>query len=94
MTATTIRQLGSTLLLTLLASACSDNNNNNRTTDPEPVEPTASCAEVVPGAVQACISEINTAAGDCYFDGGRACSRNQTGVCNARLPPMTVPASR
>jgi len=83
MTATTIRQLGSTLLLTLLASACSDNNNNNRTTDPEPVEPTASCAEVVPGAVQACISEINTAAGDCYFDGGRACSRDNPGFVNA-----------
>ncbi|MEE4146609.1 MAG: hypothetical protein V2I26_17525, partial [Halieaceae bacterium] len=83
MTARTTRQLGPTLLLALLASACSDDNNNNRITEPGPVEPTVSCAERIPQAVQACVDEINTAAGDCYFDGGRACSGNDPGFVNA-----------
>ena len=83
MTATNTRQLGAALLIALLATACSDNNDNNKTTEPEPVEPTVSCAEVIPQAVQACISEINTAAGDCYFDGGTACSNDNPGFVNA-----------
>ena len=84
MTAKAILKLGPSLFLALLAGACSDgNNNNNKSTEPEPVEPTVSCAEVIPDAVQACISEINTAAGDCYFDGGRACSGDDPGFVNA-----------
>ena len=81
---THVLRFGAVSLVILITSACSDGNSNDNTaTDPAPVEPGPACAEVVPAALQACITEVNAAAGACYFEGDTACAPDDPGFAAA-----------
>jgi hypothetical protein len=57
--------------LLLLLGACSDSSDRHTV---DPPQPSITCAEAAPGALEVCFSEISAAAADCYATGGSACA--------------------
>ena len=73
------RAIVSIVIAMAALGACSDGSDRSSGA----VEPEPKCAEIAPRALQMCLSQMNAAAGNCYFDGGSACAEGDPTVREA-----------
>jgi hypothetical protein len=73
-----VKALLGVLFAVLFSAGCSDGSGNYSAPTATPT-----CQEVAAPALQMCIGAVNTAAGDCYFAGDRACEDGDADIAQA-----------